>query len=153
MAAPSSPVLDISTFSERQFIRVNGDAYEIRNPHEVSLSQQIWLERRVPRVGELIGLADAGELDEPGESELRMLLDRIVRIVLEAPDALFARLPDAVKLATFHAFLRLPTVRTGRTAATRRAVVPQSSQTGSRSSRRSRGSTAAPQRTGGSASR
>lgn len=101
--APIGPLLDLSTLIERPLIRIDGIAYEILSPDEISIidGQRLGVWGR--RINAL------AESDDPeGEAELEQLIDKVARKVsVGVPDAVYGVLPGAHKQAIADVFTGL----------------------------------------------
>lgn len=146
--ARNEPVLDISTIGLGAPVRIDGKRYFIRHPNKLTLESTLELERLTPLAGMLLRRARA--LSSAEKTELSALLDRICRLVLDAPAAVHKGLSDNNRVALLQVFINLRTPAARRTGGARGA---KSRSTGARSSRDSRGSTAGPLTGGTAASR
>lgn len=111
MATPTLvPALTLKTDTETQFITINGTPYDLRHPSVITLSQQLWLERQVPRMGTLLAAMDDALPVAPDiEGEVDRILKRVASIAIDAPADVVDKLGPAQRMAVFHAFLGLPT--------------------------------------------
>lgn len=99
-----APLLDLSTFTERPTIIIDGEQYELHNPEEFSVLDY----QRIASDGrKLARLIDADELDEEQAVELRTVLDRTTRRLLIAPEEVHAKLGDMHRVAIARAFTSL----------------------------------------------
>lgn len=153
MAAPTLvPALTLKTTTETQFITINGAPYDLRHPAQISLSQQLWLERQVPRMGTLLAsIDDDTPLDPAVEKEADRILQRVAEIAIDAPPEILAQLGPAQRMAVFHAFLGLPTTPGALGSEANAEAAPSS--VGRKNSRGSTGSSAATRSSGGSGRR
>lgn len=101
--APIGPLLDLSTFIERPVIRIDGTAFEILSPDEISIIDG----HRLGVWGRRINvLAESDEVED--EAELEQLIDKVARkVAVGVPDAVFAQLTGAHKQAIADVFTGL----------------------------------------------
>ena len=137
----TSPVLDLTTDSQRPTVRIDQVAYELRTSNDLTLQSFKELERITPRVGALM-LQEALSVDEG--RELSQLLDTVCRMALVAPEAVQAGLGDVHRVLIFKVFSELLTPSLQRAG----AELMRQPADGMRSSRGSSASTAAPRRAG-----
>lgn len=153
--APPAPVLDLTAFTERQFINITArkadgsttvKSYELLNPTELSLRDQFWIERQSLRVAALLEQIGGDNVAQSvtASTDLTPLLERVCALTLMAPEAVRSVLSDAQRLAVFHAFLRLPAPGLTSAEVSPSAARPRGRSTGAKSSHGSRVSTAAP---------
>ncbi len=143
--ASSDRVLDITTNRERPSIRIDQVDYPLRNSNDLTLDVYKTLERVAPRITELL-LMDT--LTPADGSELSQLLDQICRIALVTPSTsdLHDRLSDINRLTIYQVFTELLTPNLLQAA---RAETPGARRAaGTKLSRASSGSTAAPPKPG-----
>lgn len=101
---PPIPLLNLDTFVDRQFVRIDGEPFDIRNHDELSLVDY----RRVERWGRQLDVLWA--LDEPTkeqEQQISHLLDLICQKVIDAPAEVHAKLTDIHRMAIAKAFTEL----------------------------------------------
>ncbi|MGE3175921.1 MAG: hypothetical protein AB7O32_00510 [Vicinamibacterales bacterium] len=98
------PLFDLDTVTPRACITVNGQPYDLLTIDQVSIAAFHQLQRLCPRYDALMQKPD---LDDDESLELSGLLIRIVRLVLEAPEDVQARLTDNQRLQIVLAFTRL----------------------------------------------
>lgn len=139
--ADALSLLDITTDIGRFHVRIDGVPHFISHPDALTLSQINQLQHLRPRAIEMQTRAE--ELTSDDERELGAILDRMVRIVLDAPEAVHQKLIDAHRLAIVDAFSKLRS--SGRKTG---ATVMAMSRTGAKSSRGSKGSTVARRKAG-----
>lgn len=144
--AATRPLLDLTTLLQRETIRIDGIVYDLRNSNELTIFDLARLQRTADRVQQLDGLAEptADEL-----AEYARLLDRAVRIILDAPEAVHAKLRTAQREAIVWTFIGLsqPSLGLTRAPATETAVTAPA-KTARPSARGSRASTAARRKAG-----
>jgi hypothetical protein len=110
----------------------------------LTLYQRTQLELMAPRIEQLTAvLKDGAALPDAEARELEALLDRSVRMVLDAPDVVHRKLSDVARASILNAFFALRSPKETGTG-----TPTQSPPTGLRSSRDSSGSTAALQTVG-----
>lgn len=113
MPAPSSsgpdypsakkPVLDLDTLIVRPVIAIDDEIYEILSPDEISVIES----HRFANAGRRID-ALSEEPGEAAENELTALIDQVARkVLIGAPDAVFAKLSGAHKWAIVDVFTGL----------------------------------------------
>jgi hypothetical protein len=151
MLPKRKPLLDLSTFTERHFIRINGEPYEFRNGDEFAAVDYF----RLARLGEETNaMLKAGEgLDEESARQLSTLLDTICRMVLiDVPEEVLTALTDMQRTAIAQAFTELLPPSLKATRAMLEALPslrpPALQGTGAKPSRGSRASTGARRRHG-----
>lgn len=141
--ATATAALDFKTVNDTQFIRIDGRAYDIRHPDALSLAQYKRVEHDAPK---LFALMDMKEPTPADEAEMSRLLDRLVRVALDAPDEVQEKLRDAQRIAIVAVFTQLRSQTIPQTrGATRSQESPSAGRT---SSRGSSGSTAATRKRG-----
>jgi hypothetical protein len=136
---PLPPLLNLDTLSQPLTVAtIDGEPYPIRSADQLSLAGYHVCQRAGERLDVLWGQP---VLSDDESAELSMLLDRVTRVVLDAPDAVHRRLTDLQRLAVAESFIRLPlpTLRSLGAAMTPRAAIP----TGANISPNSSGSMAA----------
>lgn len=152
--ATSAPVLDLTTTEERPIIRINGVAYDVRLPQDLTLAGLRTLERLMPRSAILI---DKLDLSNDEQVELSALLATVCELAVAAPAPVLARLGDVQRAMVFRVFTELLSPGLEQAG----AVLTQAMLTlggtrphgGTRSSHGSNGSTAATRSHGGPRSR
>ncbi len=96
-------ILEISTAEiERVTVSIDGKAYELRDHNEFGIAEFQKQARDGRRLDALMNKPEAVTAEE--ERELAELLDGICRQVLDAPDAVHAKLRDTSRLAIVRAF-------------------------------------------------
>lgn len=100
--ADSTPVLDITTKTARQFVRIDGAKYELRSPNDIGLDEYQTLIRIGPRIAELLALTTRDSADS---SELGEILSEATRLALLAPNAVVKRLGQVEQVMVVTAFL------------------------------------------------
>ena len=98
-----TPILELSTDSATCPIKIDAKAYAIRHPNALSLFDFKHVDRQLPRVAHL--LQQTAPSPEQRQ-ELSQLLAEVTAIVLEAPDAVHAKLKDTHRLIIVEAFAR-----------------------------------------------
>lgn len=137
----TSPILNIDTLIRRETVRIDGVAYELRTSGELTLFELARLERTADRVHAIDTTAEPSVAET---AEYAALLDRAVRIILDAPEAVHAKLLTAHREAILWTFIGLSQPRPGLTRGTTEArPATASRRTTERSARGSRASTAA----------
>lgn len=102
-ASPGGPLLDLSTLIERPVIGIDGTAFEILSPDEISIIDS----HRLGVWGRRINVL-AESLEESDEAELEQLIDRVARkVAVGVPDEVFAKLTGAHKQAIADVFTGL----------------------------------------------
>lgn len=102
--ATHTPVLDLATITDRPMVTIDGVAYRLRARDEFSILDYHRHAREVPRFADLMNAATL--TDEEG-AELHGLLGRYARRVLEAPEAVHAKLTDGQQLRIVTVFAQL----------------------------------------------
>lgn len=141
MADPT-PILDLQTVVTGHPVRIDGRRYTIRHTDSLTLQESLQLEKWTPTAGAL--LQKVATLTKAEHAELSDVLDRICRLVLDAPPAVHRALRDTHRVAVLQAFITLRLGTRGQTGATPRPT----RSTGETSSRGSRTSTRATPPTG-----
>lgn len=98
-------ILDLATLTARSTISVDGQAYELLNPGELSILDNHRVAKWGARSQELYGSLE--QLGEDEVAELASLLDRLCRVIWKAPDDVHDRLTDTQRLAVATAFTGL----------------------------------------------
>ena len=151
MAAPVLKLQDETT-TDRQYLTFGDKAYDFRGRHELGVKEEIFCERHMGRLGELLEKAGNHEVTDDENDELKRLLDRMVAMAIIAPPEVLARFTYYQRVQICQVFLPLLFPK-GRTTAATPTPARRSPSTGKRSSRGSSGSTAATRSRGSSASR
>lgn len=106
-----APALDLSTLVERPFIRVDGEAFDIYHPDEFSLLDRMLLFSRFDKAmkaARLVSTSDDQDVMRAAAEEATQLLDQAVRSALvDAPDAVHAKLRDPMRVQILKAFTAL----------------------------------------------
>lgn len=129
--ATVKPLLDLATFSSNNFprIRIDGKLYILTPPYalpQVTLSE-------LSTIGQAVsGFGDIRRLKPKKAKEVSALLDRICRLILQAPPAVQAKLSDLQRIQVANAFTSLPVKNALRTTG---SPYTRSRRTGARSSR------------------
>jgi hypothetical protein len=113
-------LLDLHTITGTFTIRIDGEPYFLSHPDALTLSQINQLQKLRPRSLEL---ATSEHLSDDDERELSAILDRMVRIVLDAPETVHQKLNDPHRMAIVEAFTMLRSSsgqKTGATTAAKR---------------------------------
>lgn len=139
MATVNEPLLDLRTVTGKFHIRIDGVPHFLSHPDALTLHKWAQIEAISPRIAALtLMVTGGGEVSDADERELSALLERAVRLVLDAPEVVHEKLDDVARASIFSAFCRLRSAgrETGATATARSKTI------GARSSRGSKGSTA-----------
>lgn len=76
-------------------VTILGTKYTVRNPDALAFLDYVWITKKSERALELFGLIESDKEPTAEESaEMSAILDRFVRIVLDAPPQLIAALTD-----------------------------------------------------------
>lgn len=141
--ATEEPLLDLKTVTGKFHIRIDGVPHFLAHPDSLTLRQWTQLETLAPRIAVLTLAVGKGDtVSEDDERELSVLLDKAARIVLDAPEVVHEKLMDMHRAAIMNAFFRLRLE--GRTTET----TTEAAKIGAKSSRVSKGSTAALRKAG-----
>lgn len=144
--ATHAPVLDLTTLIPRETIRIDGVRYDLRADKELSIFDLAQLEQTAAKIHKVE--TDSDRTAEQME-EYAHLLDKAVRLVLIAPDALHAKLLVAHREAILWTFIGLSRRGLAPTRAPRETTPAKARPTTrSRSARGSRASTAGRPATG-----
>ena len=136
-------VLEIETLLPKDVVKVDGVKYELRQPDQLlSLFDYTRFERLLDRVLEL---TSKDEITPAENDELERAADRMTRIVLDAPEAVHAKLTPRQRMKVIMSFHRLPTTNEQTPAA---KVVTEAPLTGANGSPDSNASTEATQPVG-----
>jgi len=103
----AEPVLDITTLVEPVHVRIDGAPHRLLHPDAMTLEQTIHMEDLGPRVQELFTKLRDKTIDDAGRVELDDVLDRAVRLVLDAPDVVHLRLGQRQRFDVIKAFMGL----------------------------------------------
>lgn len=147
MANTTAPLLDLTVTIDRPCIRFNGVNYEIRTAADLTIGEYKHLWQTAPQLSALLSKKDVSKEEDAARSQM---LDDLCRLAIIAPDDVHSRLGDVNRMSVFGVFTNLlfPSVSGAR--AKQGAAKPKA---GTRSSRDSRGSTAARRTTGSAMSR
>lgn len=133
--ATGNPVLELSTLADGLPITIDQAVYEIRHPASFSIGELKQIDKLTKRSGAI-------EIKtEPSEDELAQWqedMSALCDLVLDAPDAVKAKLRDIQKIAVLRVFAMPRT-----TTKPSRAAKTASKSPSAKRSRDSRGSTAA----------
>lgn len=146
----ADPVLNLDTLPEDTFVGINGVQYQLTSPDGLSILSYRRMSKVMPRLEELLEVADPTPSDD---NELQECFDQVCRIVLPtAPVEVLDQLKPLQRVQVYQAFLKLPHETLRRVGATLRQASPpamattpvpvSTTSTGSKSRRGSRGSTA-----------
>lgn len=129
-AVKDRPTLDLSTLSHGEPIKIDGRAYEVRHPESLPLIAYKQLETELPRLGHLMVKAKLSKVEA---TEAEQLLRGVIDVILDAPEAVRAKLRASQCVLILDVFTKLrpanePTPAEAKTTARRR--------TGGNSSRR-----------------
>lgn len=141
--ATDTPVLDLNTVVSDLFVTIDGRPYTLHRRESLSLANAVRVERLSNRIGTLLIAVSERELSGEEDAELDDKLKAMCAIVVDAPPAVLAGLNAVQRVQITNVFVRLRP-STGHQAGARQMAQP----TGGRSSRASRGSTAARRRRG-----
>jgi hypothetical protein len=97
----SDPILDLSTLIQRPTIRVDGKAYELRSPEELSVLEGQFLAQAGRRINEI---AEAGD---PDRALQPLLTDVVSRVVIGLPDTVLGALSEAHLISICEVFTGL----------------------------------------------
>jgi len=97
--ASNKPLLDLSTLIDRERIAIDGKAYELRNPDELSLADC----GRIMRNGEKIEKLSAGG-DEAAEDLDAVVSETAKLVMVDVPDAVLAGLSGMQRLQVVEVF-------------------------------------------------
>ena len=106
MADTKTPLLNLSTLSERYTVTIDGDEYELRNPGELDLLSYHKIGKASAEVEQL--LADADALTTKQVTRMNRLIDQLCRAILDAPDVVHKGLKDIHRLQVIQVFNTLP---------------------------------------------
>jgi len=98
-------ILELATLTERSTITVDGKAYDLINPEELSIVDTHRVGKWGARVQELY--ADLGNRGEDEIKELASLLDRLCRLLWLAPAEVHDHLTDTQRLSVVTVFIAL----------------------------------------------
>ena len=145
------PILDLETLVRRPSIVIDGEAYDILSPDELSILDT----RRLASQGErLEALLGKEQLTTAEESELgKIILAISARIMVGVPSAIAARLTDSQRLAIIGGFTGLLPKELARPAEAQIGDRAGNQPTGAKSSPGSSASMAASREHGSSARR
>lgn len=144
--AATRPLLDLTTLIQRETIRVDGVVYDLRNSSELTIFDLARLQRTADRVHQLDQIAEP-TVDE--RDEYARLVEKAVRVILDAPEAVHTKLSTAQREAILWTFIGLsqPSLGLTRAPGTETAATAPT-KTARRSARGSRASTVAPRKAG-----
>jgi hypothetical protein len=144
--ATRQALLSINTLVEREFIRIDGQSYDLRSVDDLSILDY----RRLAKMGEqlkpLMQAYEDDTLTPEQATDFDDRLDRLCRAVLEAPSDVFSKLQTVHRLNIALAFMGLSLPRLRQARAAQLEAMPPSKTPSSR--RGSRGSTAARRKRG-----
>jgi hypothetical protein len=103
----ADPILDLTTVLEPVHVRIDGVPHRLWHSNNLTLAQTVKLEDLGPRVQDLFVALRDDKLDAAGEQELDEKLAGAVRIVLDAPPAVHARLSQKQRFEILRTFMRL----------------------------------------------
>lgn len=98
-------ILELATLTEHATVAIDGTAYELINPEEISIVDTHRVGKWGARVQELYKDLEARSDEEV--SELASLLDRLCRLIWKAPSDVHDRLTDTQRLSVVTAFTGL----------------------------------------------
>ncbi len=160
MSQPAGrPILEIEALEEYPTVIIGKTAYALCPPDALTLAALKRFTKLAPQIDELFRLENP---TPEQEQELSAALDRMTRLVLEAPEDVYQRLTDVQRWQIYRAFLGLSSRQIqSATAATEAMLAPAPAAptgratrpTGVRSSRGSSGSTGATRARGSMRSR
>lgn len=138
------PLLKLETLQPNALIEVDGKTYELVTPARLGLLEANEVQKLSPQIRDLWRM---DRVTDDNAAALEMLLDRYIRIIFKAPSAVIDKLAFQQRIEIAAVFIRLqrPSLRTvgALTAPKATATAPKRRPTGAKSSRTSRGSTAA----------
>lgn len=108
MADTARPVLSLNTLIERRFIRIGDQHYELRNPGDLTIRQQLWLEVNLQKYWELLSTLVQDSMGDDAEIEMTRIGDRLIELALDAPIEVRNALPVGHKIKVIRAFVSLP---------------------------------------------
>ena len=104
MAGPTkTKVLQLDRIYDFDAVNIDGKEYPLRNRDAIALLDYRWIEKKQPRMVELFNLDDPAEEDA---EELSTLVERLTRIILDAPDAVQESLSDMQRMDIISFFSR-----------------------------------------------
>ncbi len=97
----STPVLDLDTLIDRPTVKIGARVYRL---YTIDLLPPLdnYKVRKLIRRGDELSLKD--DLTKTEEKELGSILDDVVRLVLDAPDAIHKKLTDRQRVEIFQTF-------------------------------------------------
>lgn len=98
-------VLTLAALTDRSTITIDGQAYDLINPEELSIVDTHRVGKWGARVQELYKDIDSGTDEQV--AELASLLDKLCRVLWKAPAEIHDRLTDTQRLAVAMAFTAL----------------------------------------------
>lgn len=102
----NTPVLDLDTIADRPTVVIRGKSYRLWSIDLLPPLDNHRVRKLLKRNNEL---AQKDELTKAEEKELKAIFDEITRIVLEAPDAVHAKLTDKQRAEIINVF-QLPSL-------------------------------------------
>jgi hypothetical protein len=132
-----TPALDLTTDRLRMTVKIDGIAYVVRSPSDLSLTTYSMLERVTPQIGELL----CRDRTPAEDKALGLHLKRLCLIALDAPEIVLAKLGQVDRLRIYTLFIGLLSTSLQSTGAARLMAAKASRSSGASSSRNSRGST------------
>lgn len=100
----AAPVLELDTLVERATVVIDGQAYELLNSGELSIFELHKFSNISTEFSGLTAKSADAEVTAEQAAAVTSALDRMVRIILKAPDDVLARLKDAHKFKIVAAF-------------------------------------------------
>lgn len=103
--APTDPILDLDTLTDRRTITINKKSFKLRSLDEFSFLYGRQLGKRYQRLGALLS---AEKLTKKDEGERDRLLDDFCRLILVAPDQVHQALEAHHRARIVNAFFTRP---------------------------------------------
>jgi len=97
-------MFNLDELVEGPTVSIDGQAYPLAGPHALS---PLEMYRNLKAARRLQALIDKAELTEAEEAELGQIPDQVCRAVLDAPDAVHARLTDRQRMKVIELFSTL----------------------------------------------
>ena len=101
----STPVLSLSTLVECPVVAIDGERYALHPADSLSLFVRMELEATERQLSQLLSAPARTNVEK---ADVARLLDQVCRKVLEAPDAVHAKLTDVQRMLICEVFIRLP---------------------------------------------
>ena len=92
MAGPTkTKVLTLDRIYDHNVVKIEGKEYPLKNAKAIALLEMRWIEKTQPRIIELFNVDHPTSGDA---EELSLLVDGVIRVILEAPDDVHRGLSD-----------------------------------------------------------